>query len=98
MKLFEYLDSPLLPRQEKMPDVFSRQPYWALPDKLCVYTYGFNHTTGDKQSKPLIDDLQDMTPEKFDLLQKYKECEVKGVQIFSADDYKTIVHVLVEVK
>ena len=77
----EFLNSNLLPRTESTPDVFSKEKYWGLTTSLNLYSHGFNCTTYDKQSKPIIQDLQDMTPEKYDLLTKFKDYEVKQVVV-----------------
>lgn len=97
MKLHEYLNSEFLPRREKMPDVWSHEPYWALPDRLCIYSAGFNNTTYDKQSHPLVQDIQDLTAEKYKEVEKYRDCEVVRVQAFP-DGEKIIVHIQIDVK
>lgn len=100
MKVMEFLNSGLLPRQEKTPDVFSRESYWALPDNVSLYSHGFNHTTYEKQSKPIIQNLQDMTPEKFDLLQKFKDYEVAQVVTFTYTgdhNYCVAVHIQIDI-
>ena len=79
MKLEEFLSSPLMPRHEASPDIWSHESYWALPKSVHIYSHGFNNTTYDKQSKPIIQNLQDMTPEKYDLYSKIKDYEVAQV-------------------
>lgn len=77
----EFLNSGLLPRVEATPDIFSHERYWGLTNRLHLYSHGFNCTTYDKQSKPIIQNLQDMTPEKWDLLKKFEDYEVKQVVV-----------------
>lgn len=81
MKVMEFLNSGLLPRTESSPDIFSHERYWGLTTSLHLYSYGFNCTTYDKQSKPIIQNIQDMNPEKWDLLNKFKDYEVKQVAV-----------------
>ena len=79
MTLGEFLNSPLMPRREARPDMWSTENYWALPEAVHVYSHGFNNTTYDKQSKPIIQHLEDMNPEKWDLYAKIKNYEVVRV-------------------
>lgn len=96
MKLNQFLNSELLPRCEKMPDVWSHDPYWALPDRLCIYSAGFNNAPYDKQSHLLVQDVQELTTEKYKELEKYLDCEVVRVKALP-DGNKVIVHIHVEV-
>lgn len=79
MTLGEFLNSPLMPREEARPDMWSNENYWKLPDAVHVYSHGFNNTTYDKQSKPIIQHLEDMTPEKWDLYSKIRDHEVARI-------------------
>ena len=79
MKLGDFLSSPLMPRHEARPDIWSSENYWALPKAVHVYSHGFNNTTYDKQSKPIIQHLEDINPEKYDLYSKIKDYEVAQV-------------------
>ena len=100
MKVSEFLNSPLMPRREARPDMWSHENYWKLPDAVCLYSYGFNCTTYDKQSKPIIDHLEDMTPEKHQLYEKFKDYEVKQVQVFAytgKTNYDVAIHILIEI-
>ena len=95
MNLSEYLSSGLLPRTEKRADVFTKESYWGMVD-TSVYTYGFNNATYADQSKPIIQHIQEMNEEKFNLLLKYKDYEVKQVKVFSSDDKEDIhIHILI---
>lgn len=85
MTLEEFLSSPLMPRREARPDIWSSENYWALPKAVHVYSHGFNNTTYDKQSKPIIQHLEDMNPEKYDLYAKIKEYEVARVVVSGED-------------
>ena len=100
MKLREFLKSPLLPRVEKSPDVWSTESYWGLPHDLGLYSCGFNRTTWDEQSKVIIQHLEKMTPEKYKLLEQFEDYEVKRVKIFSSDGetpYEVSVHIQIDV-
>lgn len=100
MTLKEFLNSPLLPRMEKHPDIWSSESYWSLPHDLGLYSCGFNHTTFDKQSKVIIQHLEKMTPEKYKLLEQFENYEVKRVKIFSSDgdtQYEVSVHIQIDV-
>ena len=79
MTLKEFLLSPLLPRCETRPDIWSTENYWALPKAVHIYSSGFNNTTYDKQSKPIIQHIEDMTPEKYDLYSKIENYDVVRV-------------------
>ena len=85
MTLEEFLSSPLMPRRETRPDMWSNENYWALPRAVHVYSHGFNNTTYDKQSKPIIQHLEDMNPEKYDLYSKLKDYEVARVVVSGED-------------
>lgn len=98
MTLKEFLNSPLLPRREETPDLWSRERYWALPEILCVYSFGFNHTTYDKQSKLILHDLRDMNPTKYHLLEQVENYEVKGVTAFpSGERNDLVVHIMIDI-
>lgn len=79
MKLGDFLSSPLMPRHEARPDIWSSENYWALPKAVHIYSHGFNNTTYDKQSKPIIQHLEDMNPEKYALYSKLRDYEVAQV-------------------
>lgn len=97
MKVMEFLNSNLLPRTEKSPDMFSHERYWGLTDSISLYSHGFNCTTYDKQSKPIIQNIQDMTPEKWDLLTKLKDYEVAGVNVFGTTDAHVHTHIQIKI-
>ena len=84
MKLDEFLQSPLMPRRETRPDIWSSENYWSLPESVHVYSHGFNNTAYEKQSKPIIQHLEDMNPEKYDLYSRIKDYEV--AQVVTCDD------------
>ena len=100
MKVMEFLNSGLLPRTERTPDIFSHERYWGLTNSLHLYSHGFNCTTYDKQSKPIIQNLQDMNPQKWDLLNKFADYEVKQVVVgaYSDSDDKYAVGVYIQIE
>ena len=72
MKLGEYLNSGLLPRIRRSPDVFSKESYLGLPHFLSVY--------GDDGFK-IADHLNDMDVVKYETIEKYFDCDVVQVQL-----------------
>ena len=96
MKLGEFLRSPLLPRVEKSPDIWSTESYWSLPHDLGLYSCGFNRTAWEEQSKIIIQHLEEMTPEKYKLLKQFEDYEVKRVKIFYTP-YEVSVHIQIDV-
>ena len=100
MTLDEFLNSPLMPRREKRVDSFSHENCWVLPEAVCLYSYGFNCTSYDKQGKPIIQHLENMTPEVSELYDKFKDYEVKQVQVFAytgKTNYDVAIHILIDV-
>ena len=96
MTLKEYLNSNLLPRVERTPDIWSHESYWGLPDSLSLYSAGFNRAEYKDQCHPLIMELQDMNPEKYRELSKYEDCEVVRVNCVSASDCKLAIHIQIK--
>ena len=98
MTLKEFLNSPLLPRREEVSDMWTHESFWGLPDNLCVYSYGFNRTTRDKQSKYIIGDMRNMDQEKYHLLQQIEDYQVKGVTAFPTGVSNGVaVHIMIDI-
>ena len=100
MTVKDFLNSELMPRREKRVDMFSHESCWVLPETVSLYSYGFNCTSYDKQSKPIIQHLENMTPEVRELYDKFKDYEVKQVQVFAytgKTDYDVAIHILIDI-
>ena len=100
MTVKDFLNSELMPRREKRVDFFSQENCWVLPETVSLYSYGFNCTTHDKQSKPIIQHLEDMNAETFDLYEKFKDYEVKQVQVMAytgKTNYDVAIHILIDI-